>query len=238
MTVTVQQKHELTEELKGLEASKDNVSARHLVRSVKDFLEKMRGTPRWEDSVSELGASFRNMISDTKEHRAYLRSVDITARARALLAYGAARLTPAEAAIENLTTLNRAQGTEEFLETTQRLSQPGGGAVEVAYQTPEPFVEESIRRGAQLKEVGGKVVDVAAPVGQKAVDELESKGVLNPALGIIALAMIIFMKNKLLAVILILGLIYLTKQRQIDAARQKVQQVTNKVTSIADRVEA
>ncbi|MGD2066794.1 MAG: hypothetical protein PVI43_06470 [Candidatus Bathyarchaeota archaeon] len=237
MTVTVQQKHELTEELKGLESSKTNVGARHLVRSVKAFLEKMRNTPRWEDSVSEIGASFRNMLSDTKEHRAYLRYVDITARARALLAFGAARLTPEEAELENLSTLNRAQGTEEFLSTTQRLSQPGGSIVETAYQTPEPLVEETIRRGAQVKEVGSKVVDVAAPVGQKAVDELESKGVLNPALGIIALAMIVFMKNKLLAVILILGLIYLTKQRQINEARQQVQKVTDKVSSIAERVD-
>jgi hypothetical protein len=154
-----------------------------------------------------------------------------------LLAFGAARLTPEEAELENLSTLNRAQGTEEFLSTTQRLSQPGGSIVETAYQTPEPLVEETIRRGAQVKEVGSKVVDVAAPVGQKAVDELESKGVLNPALGIIALAMIVFMKNKLLAVILILGLIYLTKQRQINEARQQVQKVTDKVSSIAERVD-
>jgi len=236
MTVTTQTKYELTEELKGLETSKDNVAARHLVRSVKDFMAKMSSTPRWDDSVSEISASFRNLLSDSKDNRAYLKYVDITARARALLAYGASKLTPEEAAAENMTALSRTVDTAELLQTTQQLARPGGAIFEVARQTPEPLVEEAVRRGAQVKEVGGKVIDEVAPIGQKTVDELEEQGVINPALGITALLMLVFMKNKMFAVLLIIGMIYLTKQRQINAVKQQVQQVTDKVSNIADRV--
>lgn len=236
MTVTVQVKYELSEEIKLLENNKGSVPARHLVRSVKTFIEKMKATSRWDDSKSSIGASFSNLLSDSKEHKPYLRYVDITARARALLAYGASRLTAAEAESENVSTLHRAADTESLLETTQRLSQPGGEAFEVAYQTPEPLVEEAIRRGGQVKDVGGKIADRTAPIGQKTVDKLEERGVLNPALGVIALAMIIFMKNKILAVLLIIGLVYLTKQRQIRAAKQKIQTISDKASSIADRV--
>lgn len=232
---SLQQKHALTEELKGLEGSRDSVPARHLVRSIKSFIEKMKNTPRWDDSKSAIGASFSNMWSDSKEHKPYLRYVDITARARALLVEASGKLTASEAEAENVGLLRRADSTG-LVDQTRQLNRPGGDLFNVMRETPQPLVQEAVRRGGQVKDVGSKVSDEIAPVGQSAVDELNKQGVLNPALGVVALAMFIFMKNKLLAIALILGLLYLTKQKQIQAAKQKITEVKDQVTGVADKV--
>lgn len=233
--ITAAQKHTLTEELKGLEGSRDSVPARHLVRSVKSFIEKMKNTPRWDDSKSAIGASFSNLWSDSKDNKPYLRYVDITARARALLADASSKLTPQEAEAENVSVLQRIDSSG-LVEQSQQLNRPGGDFFNVVRHTPQPLVQEAVRRGGQVKDVGGKVSDELAPVGQSAVDELDKQGVLNPALGVVALSMFIMMKNKMLAVALIIGMLYLTKQRQIREAKAKISAATDKVTAAADKV--
>lgn len=229
------EKEQLTQELLSLEETSDPVV---VIRGSKALLANLRATPRWDDSRSSISASFLNLIRDDETHYEYLSYTDISARANALIASAATQLTPEQAAQEGVVGLQRinAQAASEHLTTTQRLSRPGGEAWEVARETPEPFVEESIRRGGQAKEVGVRVIDEVAPVGQRLIDELDEKEITNPLLGITSLGLIVFMKNKLLAVIIVLVLIYLTKQRQINTVKTKVQTITDRVQGVADRV--
>jgi hypothetical protein len=168
----------------------------------------------------------------------YLKYTDISARCNALLAWGASRLTPQQAAAEGVSGLQRVnpEAAEQHLSQQQRLSAPGGQAWEIARETPAPFVDEAVRRGGQVKDVGGKFVDKAAPVGQGVVDRLDEHGVTNPLIGFISLGLIVFMKNKIFAIILIMALIYLTKQKQIAEVKAKVQSVKDSVTGTVDKV--
>jgi hypothetical protein len=230
---TENEKFQFSQELIRLEDTKDSVPPVSLVRETKNLLSQVRALPRWQDSRSGISASFQTLIRD-QEFKAYLTSSDILARANALLAWAATRLTPEQAQAEGVAGLQRtsAAAAEEHLEVTQRLSQPGGEAWEVARETPDPFIDESIRRGAQVKEVGSKIIDKAAPIGQRGIDRLDEANLTNPILGILALAMLVFMKNKLLAIVIIVFLIYLTKQRQIAAVKARVDAVTDRVSSV------
>lgn len=234
---TADTKYELSQELLSLEAAKDQVAPLQLVRGANALLSRLNQEPRWQDSRSGISASFQTLIHDEKVH-AYLSSTDISARAKALLAWGATQLTPEQAAAEGVGGLQRlnAEALEEHISQTQRLSQPGGSAWEVARETPAPFVDEAVRRGGQVKEVSSEFIDKAAPVGQGLVDNLDEKNITNPLLAVVSIALFVFMKNKLLAVIIIIGLIYLTKQRQIAEAKAKVQTLTGKITGTADAV--
>jgi hypothetical protein len=230
-------KEQLSSELLALEESSGNPVV--IVRGAKALLAKLRQTPRWNDSRSGITSSFLNLIRDDETHHSYLRYTDISARATALMAAAATKLTPAQAQQEGVSGLQRVSGeaASEHLTTTQRLSRPGGTAWEVARETPEPFVEEAVRRGGQVKKVGGEIVEEVAPVGQGLIDELDRHEVTNPLLGITSLGLLIFMKNKILAVVIILVLIYLTKQRQIAEAKSKIDSVTGRVQSVAEKVE-
>ena len=230
---TENEKFQFSQELIRLEDTKDNLPPISLVRETKNLISQVRALPRWEDSRSGISASFQTLLRD-QEYRSYLTSSDILARANALLVWGATRLTPEQAQAEGVSGLQRtsASAAQEHLEVTQRLSQPGGEAWEIARETPDPLIDEGIRRGAQVKEVGSNIIDKAAPIGQRGIDRLDEANLTNPILGIIALAMIVFMKNKLLAIILIGFLIYLTKQRQIAAIKTRVDSVTDRVSSV------
>jgi len=230
-------KEQITAELLGLEKAGGSPVA--LVRGAKALLAKLRQMPRWSDSRSGISASFLNLIRDDETHRAFLRYTDISARATAVMTEAATRLTPAQAQQEGVSGLQRvsAAAATEHLSTTQRLSRPGGQAWEIARETPKPFVEEAVRRGGQVKEVGGKVVDEIAPIGQSVIDELDEKGITNPLLGITSLGLLIFMKNKILAIVIIMVLIYLTKQRLISEAKAKIENITGRVQSVAEKVE-
>jgi hypothetical protein len=233
------EKEQLTIELFALEEASDTSGPIATIRGSKALISKLRETSRWDDSRSGITASFLNLVRDDETHHEFLAYTDISARANALIAAAASQLTPEQAAQEGVSGLQRidSQAAAEHLATTQRLSRSGGEAWEVVRETPEPFVEESVRRGGQVKEVGIKVIDEVAPVGQKLVDELDEREITNPLLGITSLGLLVFMKNKILAVIIILVLIYLTKQRQISAVKAKVQDVKERVQGVADRVE-
>lgn len=211
--MTEQQKHELTQELLTLESQKSAIQPVALVRACKAFLEKMQSVSRWDDSRSAIGAKFWNLVEDTQNYNSYLSYVDITARTRALLAWAAQKLSQAEAQAEGVAGLRNmsAQAVETHLETTQRLSKPGGALLEVARETPEPLVDEAVRRGEQVKDVAAEVYEETKPIGRKLVDELDDRGITNPLLAISCLSMLVFMKNKALSVIMCLGLIYLLK---------------------------
>ncbi len=230
-------KEQLSAELVALEKSEGSPVNR--VRGAKALLAKLRQTPRWGDSRSGITSSFLNLIRDDETHRAFLRYVDISARATALMAEAATQLTPSQAQQEGVSGLQRisAAAATEHLSTTQRLSRPGGGAWEVAREMPKPLVEEAVRRGGQAKVVGGKIVDEIAPIGQSVIDELDEKGITNPLLGITSLGLLIFMKNKILAIVIIMVLIFLTKQRQLSEAKAKIESVTGRVQSVAEKVE-
>jgi hypothetical protein len=235
---TEETKAQLSAELISLEQSKGKVPPVATVRGANELLAKLRATPRWNDSRSGISASFQTLFRDDETH-AYLKYTDISARCVALTAWGATQLSPEQAREEGVTGFQRSlspEVAEQHLEQTQRLSAPGGQAWEVARETPAPFVDEAVRRGGQVKDVGGKFVDKAAPVGQGVVDRLDEHGVTNPLIGFISLGLIVFMKNKIFAVILILALIYFTKQRQIAEAKAKVQSVTDSVTGTVDKV--
>jgi len=232
-------KSDLTDEIEALENTKTRLAPVLVVRRAKALLDKLRVTTRWDDSRSDISAKFYNLINDTEEYRGYAAYADISARARSLVAWGAVRLTPMEALAENVVGLQRTnqQAADQFQASTQRLYRPGGMAWEVARETPEPFVDEAVRRGGQVKIVAGEVAEEVKPVGQALIDELDSQGVTNPALGIIILGMIVFMKNKILAGLLSLGLIYLVKNKQISAVTDKISSVTDKVSSVADKAD-
>jgi hypothetical protein len=236
---TESEKEQLTMELYALEEASDASSPIATIRGSKDLIAKLREMSRWDDSRSGITASFLNLVRDDETHHEFLAYTDISARANALIAAVAPQLTPEQAAQEGVIGLQRLDSQEaaEHQATMQRLSRPGGEAWEVARETPEPFVEESIRRGGQVKEVGIKVIDEVAPVGQSLIDELDEKEITNPLLGITSLGLLVFMKNKILAVIIILVLIYLTKQRQISETKTKIQSVTDRVQGTAEKIE-
>ena len=213
--------------------------ALEIVRACKSLIAELQATPRWGDSRSDITASFLNLVRDDQSHYSYLTYTDISARAKALLAHAATYLTPAQAAAEGVSGFQRLDSaqTKEALETTQRFSQPGGEAWEVVRQAPEPVVEEAVRRGGQVKNVGSKVADKLAPVGQDIVDELDERELTNPILGVISLGLLVFMKRKLLAIVIILVLLYLTKQRQINTLKARVGAISDRVSNVADRVD-
>lgn len=222
--MTEQQKFEVTEELYALENQKESMNSIALVRACKALLSKVQAMPRWEDSRSAIGAKFLNLIHDSSSYKPFLVYVDITARIRALLAWSAQKLTPAEAQAEGVMGLRQmsSEAVEAHLTTTQRLSRPGGEILEVARETPEPLVDEAVRRGTQVKEVAAEAYKEAEPIGQRFISELDSRGITNPLLGISCLAMLVFMKNKMLSALLCIALILVLKNRQISTLRNLV----------------
>lgn len=206
-----------------------------IVRGAKALLAKMGQTRKWEDSRHGVTASYINLVKDRKDFKSYLRSTDITARARALIVANAVKLTQAEADAENVGGFKRAvnvAAAQEFLEVTQRLSRPGGTIFEVARETPKPLLQETVRRGEQIKRVGAEAFKEIKPVGQRLVTELEERKITNPLLGITSLGLLIFMKNKWLAIFLIISLVLVLKNQQITAAKEAVTKVKERVERI------
>jgi len=224
-------KAELSEELFALE--KQVASPIVIVRSAKALLAKLGQTRRWDDSRHGITASYLNLVKDQKDFKGYLKYTDITARVRALIVANAVKLTQADADIEGVGGFRRLVDTgaaQEFLETTQRLSRPGGTAFEIARETPKPLLQETVRRGRQVKRVGAEAFEEVKPVGQRVITELEERKITNPLLGITTLGLLIFMKNKWLAIFIIIGLVLVLKNQQITAAKEAV-------TSVKERVE-
>ena len=230
-----QTKSDLSSRLIAIEKSRNSAPALTTLQQSKALLEELRATSRWDDSRSGITASVQSLFKD-EDVRPYLKYTDISARANALIVWAAGQVTESQAQAEGVAYLRRVSDAESYLEQTQRLSQPGGEVWETARETPEPFVEEAVRRGVQVKRVGGEVADKVAPVGQGLVDQLDEKGITNPLLGVVSLGLFVFMERKLLAILIIIALIYLTKQRQINTVKQKVQAVQDSITSTVDKV--
>mgnify|MGYP003978399573 CR=1 FL=1 len=229
-------KCQLTAELIGLEQSAGSPVA--TVRGAKALLAKLRNTRRWDDSRSSISASVQTLFRDSATCP-YFKYTDISARATGLMANAATKLTPEQASSEGVSGFRRSlspEASEIYLQQTQRLSQPGGSAFEIARETPGPFVDEAVRRGGQVRDVGSKIVDKTAPVGQGVVDRLDHHGVTNPLLGAVSLGLLVFMERKLLAIVIIAVLVWLTKQRQISQAKAAVKSVQDRVTGTVDSV--
>jgi len=215
-------RNQLSTQLKELEDTKSNLPPVSLVRQALALEDQLTQSPRWSDSQSAITASFYNLIKDTKDNLSYLSYTDISARLRALITWGATHLSEDQARSLTSTTrpsgivgLSRSSSAAAEEDATARLRQPGGMAWEVARQTPEPFVDEAVRRGGQVKTVAVKVGDKATPVAESLKDKLDREGLTNPLVGIAVLGMLVFMKNKYLAVALSGGLVFLVKGSDI-----------------------
>jgi len=224
-------KADLSDELDALESSA--AAPISIVRGAKDLIAKLGQIRKWEDSRHGVTASYLNLVKDRKDFRDYLSHRNITDRARALIVANAVQLTQAEADAENVGSFRRrinAESAQEFLATTQRLSRPGGQAFEVARELPRPLLDESLRRGGQVKRVGSEAFEEAKPVGQRIITGLDERNITNPFLGIASLGLLVFMKNKWLAIFLVIGLVITLKNQQITAAKEAI-------TSAKERVE-
>lgn len=219
-------KANLTQELLNLETSE--ISPLQKVRSAKVLLNKLEQRPAWNDSRHSITASYLNLVKDSSEYGEYLSYQNIAKRARALLIANALRLTQAQANAEGVGVFKRRlsqASAKKFLDVTQRLSRTGGEYFEIARETPEPFVEETARRGEQAARVGREAFEEAKPVGQRLIKKLDEKQITNPLLGITSLGLFLFMKNKWLAVFLIIGLVLVLKNQQISAAKAGVERI-------------
>lgn len=226
-------KTKLSEELFALE--KLSAHPVVIVRGAKALLARLGQAHRWEDSRHGITASYINLVKDRKDFKEYLKFTDIIARVKALIVANAVKLTQAEADAEGVGAFKRrvdVGAAQELLEVTQRLSRPGGAAFEVARELPKPLIQESVRRGGQVRRVGAEAFEETKPVGQRVITELEERKITNPFLGITSLGLLIFMKNKWLAIFIIIGLVLVLKNQQITAAKEAVTKVKERVERI------
>lgn len=226
-------KAQLTADLFALENS--NASPISIVRGAKSLLAKLEQTPTWEDSRHAITASYINLVKDNKDFKEYLSHQDLLERVRALIVANAVKLTQAEADAEGVGGFRRfvsQDAAQQNLDVTQRLSRTGGDIFEIARETPKPLLEETLRRGGQVKDVGVKAAQEAAPVGQQVITELDNRAITNPLLGITSVGLLVFMKNKWLAIFIIIGLVAVLKNQQIAAAKQAVVDVKDKIEKV------
>lgn len=201
-------KQDLTKNLLSLESQRDTGSPSQVARQLQSFLETLKTSPRWDDSRSATTASFLNLIQDTKENQEYLSYNDLKTRATELLIYISHKLTPAEAQALNLQSYQRISTSAETLSAAQRISQPGGMLFETARELPDPLVDEAKRRGAQVKKVGASVADQLQPAGTTLKNRFDAEGWTNPLILLTLALIMIFVKNKMLALTIDGVLIY------------------------------
>jgi len=231
--VEVERRFQLSQRLENIEDNRESVPAINVLRGAKALLADLQAGPRWNDSQHGITASFKNLWQDAEVNKPYLAYTDITARVRSLIAWAAARVTSIQAQQEGVATLHRlstAEGTEAGLRTGIRLDRPGGLLFETARETPEPFTEEAVRRGGQVKRVGQQVLTELEPIAQQQKRELEKRNIVNTGLVVTSLGMLILMKNKILAVLGIGALVYFFKKEAIQEVKGDIESVTSKLT--------
>jgi hypothetical protein len=230
----IERRYQLSTRLEQLEDS--NASPYQIAADARALYDELRQGSRWDSSRSSVTASVLNLFKDEADNRFFLKYTDISARVKEVMVKAASQLSPDDAQRAGVGAFKRVSYDEETAATTRRLHQSGGMAMQTAVETPEFFVDEAVRRGGQVKDVGVRAGQVAAPVGEKFIEAMDRKKVTNPLLGIITLAMIVFMKNKLLAIILIVAMWSLAKHKTIKKAKDAVTGAADAVTGAADSV--
>jgi hypothetical protein len=150
-----------------------------------------------------------NLIHDTKENQEYYSYNDLKTRATELLIYISHKLSPAEAQALNLQSYQRISTSTETLSAAQRISKPGGMIFETVRELPDPLVDEAKRRGGQVKAVGVSVADQLQPAGTSLKNRFDTEGWTNPLILITLASIMIFVKNKMLALTINGVLLYL-----------------------------
>jgi len=233
MAAEIERRAFLSRSLERLEDERSVIPAIKTLRATKALLRDLQAGPRWEGSQHGVTASFLNLWRDEESNKPYLAYTDITARIRSLIAWAAVRVTAIQAQQEGVSQLHArgtAESTEAGLQTGIRLDRPGGTFFEVARETPEPFTEEAVRRGGQAKRVGQQILTELEPVAEQQKRELEKRNIVNTGLVVTSLAMLILMKNKILAVLGIGALVYFFKKEAIQEVKGDVESVTSKLT--------
>jgi len=192
-------KQDLTKTLLSLEAQRDAGTPAQIARQLQSFLEKLKSASRWDDSRSSTTASFLNLIRDTKEYQEYYSYNDLKTRAIELLVYVSHKLTPAEAQAMGLQSYQRTSTSVEALEAAQRVSKPGGIIFETARELPDPLIDEAKRRGSQAKEVGTSIAEQLRPATTNLKRRFDEEGWTNPLILLTLVSILIFVKNKMLA---------------------------------------
>lgn len=227
-----ERRFQLSERLKQLEDRREQTAPITTLRGTKQLLSDLQSGSRWEDSQHSITASFKNLWQDAEVNRPYLAYTDITARVRSLIAWAAVRVSALEAQQENVSGFRvaSAASTEAGLQTGIRINRPGGTFFETARETPEFFTDEAVRRGGQVKRVGQAALTELQPIAERQRQELEKRNIANIVLVVTSLGMIVFMKNKILAVIGIGALTYFFKREAIQEIKGDIESVTSSFT--------
>jgi len=210
-------KHNITEQLKHLEANRDAKSPLQTVREAKSLQSILQAGSAWHDSVHPITASFWNLFSDTKQYKPYLKSSEISTRLRTLIAWAATQLSPEVARTEGVAAFQQLspEALEKGLETGERLNRPGGLLFETVKELPEPLTEEAARRGAQAKAVGSEVLKELGPIAEQQKQELQKRQLTNGVLVTSGILLFLFVKNKKLAFLITGLLTYYLKKEEI-----------------------
>jgi len=232
VAVEIERRFQLTTRLEGLEDQRERVPPITTLRGAKQLLRDLQAGPRWEDSQHRITASFKNLFQDAEINKPYLAYTDITARIRSLIAWAAVRVSALEAQQENVVgfRIATAASTEAGLQTGIRLDRPGGLLFETARETPQFFTEEAVRRGGQVKRVGQAALTELQPIAERQKQELEKRKLTNIVLIVTSLGMLVFMKNKILAVLGIGALTYFFKKEAIQEVKGDIESVTSRLT--------
>lgn len=230
--VEMERRFQLSERLKQLEDRREQTAPITTLRGTKQLLRDLQSGPRWFDSQHSVSASFKNLWQDAEVNKPYLEYTDITARIRSLLAWAAVRVSAFEAQQENVSGFRvaTAESTEEGVRVGARLSRPGGTFFETARETPEFFTDEAVRRGGQVKRVGQAALTEIQPVAERQKQELERRKLANIVLVVTSVGLLIFVKNKILAVIGIGALTYFFKKEAIQEIKGDIESVTSSLT--------
>jgi hypothetical protein len=202
-------KQTLTKTLLSFELQKDSGGPAQLARQIRDFLEQLKTAPKWDDSRSATTASFLNLIQDTTENQEYLAYNDLKSRATELLIFVSHKLSPAEAQTLSLQSYQRMSTSPEALATAQRLSRPGGVLLETARELPDPLVDEAKRRGGQARLVASSAAEELRPTTTSFKRRFDEEGWTKPLILLTLASILIFVKNKMLALTIDGILIYL-----------------------------
>jgi hypothetical protein len=233
--VETQRRYTLSEMLKGLEARRSQVSSLKTMRGVLALEALLRSGPSWVDSQGSISSSFLNLIRDEDINKPYLSYHDITRRLLNLKAYAASGLTPEEARAENVGQLQRlvsAESAESGVQTGIRLNRSGGLVFETARELPEPFTEEAIRRGGQAKRAGQEIWTELRPVAERQRQELERRELTNTVMVGTSIGLLVFMKNKMLAGLLIAGIVYFFKKDAVEEIQQDMDDLTGDLKAV------
>lgn len=208
-------KQELTKTLVSLESQQDSGAPAQLARQTQTLLEKLKTTPKWDDSRSATTASFLNLIQDTKDNQEYFSYNDIKTRATELLIYISHKLSPSEAQAMGLQSYQRASTSAETLNTTRRMSSPSGMLFETARELPDPLIDETKRRGSQVKNVASSAAEQLRPTTTNLKRRLDEEGWTNPLILLTLVSILIFVKNKMLALTIDGFLLYIVIKNDI-----------------------